>query len=89
MKRMVTPDSSFLPCRDSLGIADVQITTSGADILIIRSSVTDQTTLSNVEAAISAKVNDKIIVLSFDTMSPSLAQEVANRGILVVLVSSA
>jgi len=70
------------------GIADVQASTSGPDTLMIRSSLLGEGALTNLLKEMSDKSKDQITVEQFDNIGPTLAQEVTQRGILVVLVAS-
>jgi preprotein translocase subunit SecF len=72
----------------SQGIADVLVSSSGADVLVIRSDLLGESGLNTVVKAMSSKFNDQITVLRFDDVGPTLAKEVTQRGILVVLVAS-
>jgi preprotein translocase subunit SecF len=71
-----------------LGYPDVQISTSGNDILIIRTSTMDQNTVVTVVKSLSDKFKDQVSALRFDNVGPTLAREVTNRSILLVLVAS-
>ena len=73
---------------NSLGISDAQVSTSGEDVLVIRSSLLPGGETSPVTQALSEKFNDQVTLLRSDAVGPSLAQEVTRRGILVVLISS-
>ena len=71
-----------------LGFLDVQVLTSGPDVLIIRSSLLPDGELTNILAKLSEKFNDQVTAQRFDNVGPTLALELTTRGILVVLVSS-
>lgn len=69
-------------------IPDVQVTTSGKDILEIRSSPLSQDQLATVLQTLSQKFNDTVTARQFDSIGPTVAREVASRGVLVIIVSS-
>ena len=71
-----------------LGIKDTQVSSSGQDLLIIRSSLIDEQTLPKVLDTLSQKFNDHVTANSFDNVGPTLAQEVTRRGTLVVAIAS-
>jgi preprotein translocase subunit SecF len=72
----------------SLGYNDVQVVTSGADVLEIRTSQLPDGQLAQILASLSTKFNDQVTAQRFDNVGPRVAQELTTRGILVVLVSS-
>jgi preprotein translocase subunit SecF len=71
-----------------LGIPDVQISSSGKDILEIRSSALPEGDLTKILDAMSKKFKDPVTARRFDNIGPTVAREVARRGIWVVVVSS-
>ena len=71
-----------------LGIKDTQVSSSGQDLLIIRSSLIDEQTLPKVLDALSQKFNDPVTANRLDNVGPTLAQEVTRRGTLVVGIAS-
>ena len=71
-----------------LGITDVQIQTTGEDILIIRSSVMDNETRVLVLETMEEELNDTIVIRRFDTVGPTIGQEVTARGAMAVAVSA-
>jgi preprotein translocase subunit SecF len=71
-----------------LGIGDTQISTSGADVLVIRSSAMDDATRVQVLNELSTQFNDTVTARSFDSVGPSVSQEVTNRAGLAILASS-
>ena len=71
-----------------LGYPDVQVSSSGSDLLIIRTSTMDQNTMLTVVKSLSDKFNNQVTAQRFDNVGPTLAKEVTNRSILLVLVAS-
>jgi preprotein translocase subunit SecF len=83
------PDTSqVIQYYHDLGYPDVQISASGNDILIIRTSTMEQATMLTVVKSLGDKFNDQITALRFDNVGPTLAKEVTNRSILLVLVAA-
>jgi preprotein translocase subunit SecF len=72
----------------TLGINDVTVASGGKDILIIRSTVLDDTARANVLKQLSSNFNDTVTANRFDSVGPSLGAEVTQRAILAVVVSS-
>jgi preprotein translocase subunit SecF len=72
----------------SLGIKDVQVYTSGADRVIVKSSLLDETIRPQILTTMGTTFNDTVTAIRFDNVGPTLAGEVASRGILAVAVSS-
>jgi preprotein translocase subunit SecF len=71
-----------------MGIEDVEVASSGTDTLVIRSSLIDEATMGKVVKGLSEKFNDQVKVQRFDSVGPTLAKEVTNRGILIVIIAS-
>jgi len=63
-----------------LGIADVQAQTSGADIIIARSSFLDDAIRTQIVARMSERFKDTVTVRRFDSVGPTVGQEVAFRA---------
>ncbi len=71
-----------------LGISDVQISSSGSDVLVIRSSTLDDNARGQVLTELSKKFNDTVTANRFDNVGPSVSKEVADRAILAIAASS-
>ena len=83
------PDTSqVVQFYHDLGYSDAQVSASGSDILIIRTSTMEQTTMVTVVKSLSDKFKDKVTALRFDNVGPTLAAEVTNRSILLVVIAS-
>lgn len=72
----------------SLGITDVQATTSVDRILIIRSTELDDTQRSGIVSALETRFNDKVIVRRFDTVGPTIGEEVTSRALFAVIAAA-
>jgi preprotein translocase subunit SecF len=73
---------------NGLDITDVQVTTTGNDTIVIRSSPLDDTGRSAVLEAMSTRFGQAPEVLKFDTVGPTVGQEVTTRAALAVLVAA-
>jgi preprotein translocase subunit SecF len=71
-----------------LGYPDVQVSASGNDVLIIRTSTMDQNKMVGVVKALGDQFKDQVTTLRFDNVGPTLAREVTDRSILLVVVAS-
>jgi preprotein translocase subunit SecF len=82
------PSSQVVQFYHEKGYPDVQVSTSGNDILIIRTSTMDQAAMVTMVKSLSDKFVDQITTLRFDNVGPTLAREVTNRSILLVGIAS-
>ena len=63
-----------------MGVGNVQVSTSGKDVLVIRSAVMDDTARAKVLDLLSKTFNDTVTAQRFDTVGPSVSQEVTSRA---------
>jgi preprotein translocase subunit SecF len=83
------PDTSeVVQYYHELGYSDAQVSASGEDVLIIRTSTMEQNTMLTVVKSLSDKFKDQVTALRFDNVGPTLAREVTNRSILLVVIAS-
>ena len=73
---------------NDLGINDVQATTTGNDSIVIRSSPLDDTGRSAIIDAMTNRFGQAPEVRKFDTVGPTVGQEVTTRAALAVLVAA-
>lgn len=66
----------------------VQTTSAGKNILIIRSTYMEEETRAKVVSALEEKFNDKVTVLQFQSVGPTVGSEVASRAAVAVAVAS-
>lgn len=71
-----------------LGITDVKITTSGTDTLIIRSSFLDEVQRAAVVEAMGTKFNTTIEIQRFDSVGPTIGEQVTSRAGLAIAVAA-
>lgn len=72
----------------NLGITDVQVTNSEGGILIMRSTELNDTQRSNIITALETSFEDKVVVRKFDTVGPTIGEEVTSRGLLAVAAAA-
>ena len=63
-----------------LGYPDSQVTTSGSDVLIVRSKTMDEAAVAQAITRMEEEFGSTIIVLRSDSVGPSVGQEVASRA---------
>ncbi len=73
---------------NDLGVSDIQVQITGEGTVVSRSSFLDDATRSQVVAAMEETFNDKVDVLRFDSVGPTVGQEVASRAALAVGVAA-
>jgi preprotein translocase subunit SecF len=74
--------------QQQLDLQDVRVQTTGTDTLIIRSVFLDDATRTQVLELMQSSFNDTITVQRFDSVGPSIGQEVAARAALAVAVAA-
>lgn len=72
---------------DDIGIEDVQVQTSDTGSYIIRSQFLDNDKRDQVLAALSESISETTVI-RFDSVGPSIGEQVTSRGALAVIVSS-
>jgi preprotein translocase subunit SecF len=73
---------------ESLGVSDVQVQTTGENIIIVRSSFLDDSTRAQIESAMEQEFSDTVNVRRFDSVGPTIGREVTLRAGLAVLVAA-
>ena len=91
----VTFENSTLPATadvvqlyTELGITDVKVTTSGENLLIIRSSFLDETQRAAVVEAMQTKFNTTVVIQKFDSVGPTIGEQVTSRAGLAIAVAA-
>jgi preprotein translocase subunit SecF len=82
------PPAEIVTLYKSLGIEDVQAQTTGEDSIQARSSFLDDTARAQVINALEQQYGTPVVVLRFDSVGPTIGQEVASRAALAVLVAA-
>lgn len=80
--------AEILTAYEEAGIPDAQVQTTESDSLLIRSSFLDDPQREAVLAAMSALSGGEVTVLRFDSVGPSIGQQVASRAALAVGVAA-
>lgn len=80
--------SSVIELYNELGVEDVTVQTTGEDILIARSSFLDDETRGKIVSAMEQKFADTVTVRRFESVGPTIGQEVTNRALLAVAVAA-
>lgn len=71
-----------------LGITEATVTTTGNNVIIIRSPFMDDTARANIISGMEKTFNDQVTVRRFDSVGPTIGEEVAGRATLAVAVAS-
>ncbi len=79
------PDTAtVLAAYNDLGITDAQVKTTGANSIQIRSSFMSDEARASIVNDLETRVNDDITVRSFESVGPTIGQEVTSRALLAV-----
>jgi len=79
--------SDIIALYEDANIKDVQVQTSDSGSLIIRSEFLDNETRDKVLSAMSASIGEPTVV-RFDSVGPSIGEQVTSRGAMAVAVAS-
>lgn len=74
------PTSQVVKIYENFGFNDSLVQTSGEDSLVIRSKDMDEATKNQIVSALENQFNDTVTVLRFESVGPSVGQEVATRA---------
>jgi preprotein translocase subunit SecF len=73
---------------NDMGITDIKVTTSGNDLLIIRSTFLDETQRAEVVASMESKFNTTVEIQKFDSVGPTIGEQVTKRAGLAIAVAA-
>jgi preprotein translocase subunit SecF len=73
---------------ERIGVEDPQVQTSGEDIIVVRSSFLDEATRGEVISAMEREFGTGVTVRRFDSVGPTIGQEVTARAALAVGVAA-
>ncbi len=73
---------------NEMGIEDAQVTTSGNDTLVIRSTAIEESQRAELVRQLEAATGDTITVNRADSVSPTIGREVTARAILAVAMAA-
>jgi preprotein translocase subunit SecF len=65
---------------EELGVTDIQVSRSGQDVIIARSSFLDDATRGSIVEALENRFNDTVTLLRFESVGPTISQQVAARA---------
>ena len=82
------PNAEIFKLYNDLGVSDAQIQSTGEGTIVARSSFLDDAARAKIVSAMEARFNDKVDVLRFDSVGPTIGQEVASRAALAVGVAA-
>jgi preprotein translocase subunit SecF len=80
--------SDLIALYNDLNVTDVQVQTSSDNIFIIRSQFLEDDLRNNIISEMNDRYNNQITVLRFDSVGPTIGQEVTNRAGLAVGVAA-
>jgi len=72
---------------DEFGITDAQVQTTGEGTLIIRSTFLDDANRAKVVTAMASRFSQEVEILRFDSVGPTIGQEVTSRAAMAVAVA--
>ncbi len=82
------PPAEIVSIYKGLGIEDIQAQTTGEGTIVARSSFLDEQGRTQVINALESQYATTATVLRFDSVGPTIGQEVASRAALAVLVAA-
>jgi len=74
---------------NQLGVDDIQVQTTGEGTILARSSFLDETTQAQVVSSMEERFSQPVTVLRFDSVGPTIGQEVTSRAALAVAAAAA
>lgn len=85
---VVPPEADVVTLYQDLGIEDVSVQRTSEDTLVIRSSFLDDAARSQVVETMQNQFKEDVTILRFDTVGPTVGQEVASRAAMAVAVAA-
>lgn len=73
---------------DGLGIEDALVQTTGQDSMVVKSSFLDDESRGQVINALEEEFSQTLVVLRFDSVGPTIGQEVTSRAALAIAVAA-
>ncbi len=73
---------------NEMGITDAIVTTTGDNLLLVRSSFIDEVQIGNVVDEMSARFNDTVTVDRSDSVGPTIGREVTARAAMAVGIAA-
>jgi preprotein translocase subunit SecF len=82
------PPAEIIVIYDKFNIEDVQVTTTGVNTIVARSTFIDDETRAAIIQEIEDSFQEQVTVLRFDSVGPTIGREVAIRAIIAVSVAA-
>lgn len=82
------PPGEVIELYTDLGVADAQAQTTEEGYIIARSSFLDDNTRNQLVAAMEEKFQETVTVRRFDSVGPTIGQEVTSRAVLAIAVAA-
>jgi preprotein translocase subunit SecF len=82
------PPAEIIVIYDKFNIEDVQVTTTGVNTIVARSTFIDDETRAAIIQEIEDSFQEQVSVLRFDSVGPTIGREVAIRAIIAVSVAA-
>ncbi len=86
--RQPPPPAEVVILFTDLGIKDVQVVTTEQQIIIAKSSFLDETTQATLLKTMEERFQDSITVLRFDSVGPTIGQQVTQRAVIALAVAA-
>lgn len=86
--RQPPPPAEIVILYTDLGIKDVQVVTTEQQTIIAKSSFLDETTQANLLKSMEEHFKDTITVLRFDSVGPTIGQQVTQRAAIALAIAA-
>ncbi|RCK76033.1 MAG: Protein-export membrane protein SecF [Anaerolineae bacterium] len=86
--RQPPPPAEIVLLFTDLGIKDVQVLTTEQQTIIAKSSFLDETTQTNLLKSMEERFQDTITVLRFDSVGPTIGQQVTQRAAIALAIAA-
>jgi preprotein translocase subunit SecF len=80
--------SEIVTLYEELGVDDIQVQTTGSDTYVAKSSALEDSIRAQIVDALSNRFQSEVVVLRFETVGPTIGQEVTTRAALAVAVAA-
>lgn len=86
--RQPPPPAEVILLFEELGIKDVQVVTTEQQTIIAKSSFLDETTQTKLLKSMEEKFQDTITLLRFDSVGPTIGQQVTQRAAIALSIAA-
>jgi preprotein translocase subunit SecF len=80
--------AAVIAAYQGLGVEDVLVQSTGPDSILARSTFLDDSTRAQVVSTLESTFNQKVTLLRFDSVGPTVGREVASRAALAVSIAA-